>query len=61
MNRDLVIHELVAVDAQLKRIRRLAESIGDAEQLKARLPQLITETQRQVNALCSRIAQQEGD
>lgn len=61
MNRDLIIHQLVAVDAQLKRIRRLAESIGDAGELKDRLPPLITETSRQVNALCSRIAQQEGD
>ena len=61
MNRDLVIHELVAVDAQLRRIRRLAQSIGDAKESKARLPQLITETSHRVNALCSRIAQQEGE
>ena len=61
MNRDLVIHELVAVDAQLRRIRRLAQSIGDAKESKARLPQLIEETSRRVNALCSRIAHQEGE
>ena len=61
MNRDLVIHELVAVDAQLRRIRRLAQSIGDSKELQARLPQLITETSRRVNTLCGRIAQQEGE
>lgn len=61
MKRDLVIHELVAVDAQLRRLRRLAESIGDAEQLKARLPRLIGETAKRVQVLCSRIGQEEGD
>ena len=61
MNRDLILQELVALDAQLRRIRRLAQSIGDANESKARLPPLIEQTSRRVNALCSRIAQQEGE
>jgi hypothetical protein len=61
MNRDLILLELVALDAQLRRIRRLAQSIGSSDELKARLPPLITQISRRVNALCSRIAQQEGE
>lgn len=36
--RDLVIHHLVAIDAQLRRIRGLALHIGDGAELKARIP-----------------------
>ena len=61
MNRDLIIHHLVAVDAQLRRIRRLANSIGDGNELKVRLPPLIEETCHRVQVLRSEMGQQEGD
>lgn len=61
MTRDLIIHHLVALDAQLRRLHRLAETIGSLDELKVRLPPLIAETHRRVQVLCSRIGQQEGD
>jgi len=60
MNRDLVIQVLVAVEAMLRRIERLATSIGDAAEHKARIPPLIAETRRQLQSLTDRIAQTEG-
>jgi len=61
MTRDLLIHHLVAIDAQLRRIRRLANSIGDGNELKVRLPPLIEETCHRVQVLRSEMGQQEGD
>ncbi len=60
MNRDTVIHQLIAVEAQLRRLRRLAESIHDPLELQARLPGLIVETHRSVQSLVSRINEREG-
>ena len=60
MNRDLIIQNLVAVDAQLRRIERLSKKIGDVTEHKARIPPLIEETRRQLTSLCGRVAQLEG-
>lgn len=60
MNRDIVIHHLVGVEAQLRRIERLSSSIGDALEHKARITALITEARRTLQSLCGRIEQQEG-
>jgi hypothetical protein len=60
MNRDLVIHHLVGVEAQLRRIERLSSSIGDPTEHKARIPALITETRRTLQTLTGRIEQVEG-
>lgn len=60
MNRDLIVHHLVALDAQLRRLRRLSETIGDGAELKARLPRLIAETCGSMQRLMSAVGQQEG-
>lgn len=60
MNRDLLIHHVVALDAQLRRLRRLADAIGDGAELKARLPALIAESCRTTQRLMSALGQQEG-
>lgn len=60
MNRDLVIHVLVAVEAQLRRIERLSLSIGDAEEHRARIPPLVNETRRYLSNITGRILQSEG-
>lgn len=60
MNRDLVIHHLVAIDAQLRRMHRLADTIQDGAELKARLPGLLGETAKAMHGLMSRIGQGEG-
>ncbi len=59
MNRDLIVHHLVAIDAQLRRMRRLAVSLGAAE-LKARLPALVEETTRGMQRVMSSVGQDEG-
>lgn len=60
MNRDLVIQVAVGVDAQLRRIEQLSRSIGDPVEHKARIPPLITESRRQLQSLCDRLAQVKG-
>jgi hypothetical protein len=60
MNRDLVIQNLVAVDAQLRRLERLSNSISDAVEHKARIPPLIAESRRQLQSLCGRLEQSES-
>lgn len=60
MDRDLIVQQVVAIDAQLRRMRRLAESITDPAELRARLPRLLAETARTSHALLSRIGQAEG-
>lgn len=60
MTRDLLIHHLVALDAQLRRMRRLSEHITDGVELKARLPQLIAKTSNELHRLMSEIGQGEG-
>lgn len=60
MNRDLVLHHLVALDAQIRRVCALARSIGDAEELRARLPRLLDETARTSQRALSAIARPEG-
>jgi hypothetical protein len=58
--RDLVIHHLVAIDAQMRRIRGLAGTIGNAVELKARIVPLLDETCKRCHVLMSLIGQQEG-
>lgn len=60
MNRDLIIHRLVALDAQLRRLRRLADNIGDGAELKARLPTLIAESCVSMQRIMSDLSIQEG-
>lgn len=60
MNRDLVLHVVVGVDAQLRRIERLSRSIADPVEHKTRIPPLIAESRRQLQSMCDRVAQQEG-
>ncbi|MBI3043575.1 MAG: hypothetical protein HYY78_12215 [Betaproteobacteria bacterium] len=60
MNRDLIINVVVGVDAKLRRIERLALSIGDPQQHKSRIPPLITDVRRELQSLCGRLAQLEG-
>lgn len=60
MKRDQVIHVLVAAAAQLRRSERLAQNIGSAEELQARLPVLISDTRRMLESLCSKIEHEEG-
>lgn len=60
MTRDLIIQHLVGLDAQLRRIERLAANIGSAEEIKARIPPLIECAARSVQQLASRIEQLEG-
>ena len=59
-SRDLVIHHLVAIDAQLRRIRGLVRKIGDAQELAARIAPLLDETCKRSHALLSLTGQQEG-
>ena len=60
MNRDQVIHLLVAAEAQLRRTERLAASIGDATEHQHRIPPLIAATRRMLQRACSQIEQAEG-
>lgn len=60
MHRDLVLHQVIGVNAQLKRLERLANSINDPTELKARLPPLITLTCKNLNTLMNALAQREG-
>ena len=60
MNRDQIIHELVAIDAQLRRMRRLSERINSDAEFRARLPELIARTAQGVNRVLSEIGKQEG-
>ena len=60
LDRDLVIHHVVAIDAQLRRIRGLASKIGDGAELKARIGPLLDETCRRCHSLLGRIGHQEG-
>jgi hypothetical protein len=57
---DLLIHHLVAIDAQLRRMRRLAHHVGNSEELRARLTALLDESCRDLHRLMSRIGQEEG-
>lgn len=59
-SRDQVIHHLVAIDAQLRRLRGLARNIGDGAEFKARIGPLLDETCRRSHAILSLIGQQEG-
>lgn len=60
MDRDQIVHVLVAATAQLRRCERLANNIGSAEELQARLPRLISETRRLLESAASSIEQSEG-
>lgn len=46
MNRDRILHVVVAAEAQLRRTERLASTIGDAVEYRKRIPPLIAETRR---------------
>jgi len=60
MNRDLVIHHLVAIDAQLRRMRRLAHRINDGVEIRARLTPLLDQTCVDMHRIMCQIGQQEG-
>lgn len=60
MSRDLVVHHLVGLDAQLRRMRCLARTIGSSAELQARLPKLLDESCRASQRALSAIAGQEG-
>lgn len=60
MKRDLIVHHLVALDAQLRRVRALAGSIGSPAELQARLPALIDESCRTLDRVMGQIRRQEG-
>jgi hypothetical protein len=60
MKRDLLIHHLVGIEAQLRRLRRLAHHVGDAAELRARLTPILDESCRDLHRLTSRIGQEEG-
>ncbi len=54
MNRNPLIDQLVAVNAQLRRMRRLADNVKSDADFRARLPQLIASC-RTVGPLASRV------
>lgn len=60
IHRDLILHQVIGVNAQLKRLERLANSINDPTELKARLPPLITLTCKNLNIVIAGLAQGEG-
>lgn len=60
MNRDLVVHNLVALDAQLRRMRSLVRTIKNPAELTARLPALLEESCRTSQRALSRVAVPEG-
>ena len=60
MRCDLLIHKLVAIDAQLRRMRHLAAKIGSDAEFRARLPLLIASTSQELHRLMSELGQQEG-
>lgn len=59
MKRDLVLHHLVALDAQLRRMRGIAETREPAE-VKARLAPLLKATCRESQRVLSAAAAEEG-
>lgn len=57
MNRDLIIHTLVAAEAQLRRTERLAATIGNAAEYRKRIPPLVAETRRLLQPIIQRVNQ----
>ena len=60
MKRDLILQVLVGAEAQLRRIERLAASIGDPTEHKQRIPPMISTVRHLLQSTCSRIEQSEG-
>lgn len=58
--RDLIIHHLVAIDAQLRRLRGLHRKIEDGVELRARIGPLLNETCKRSHEILSLIGQVEG-
>jgi hypothetical protein len=54
MNRDLVVHQVVAIDAQIRHMIALTQTVGSAEELKARLPALLEESAAATQRIPSR-------
>lgn len=60
MNRDLLIQQLVALEAKLRRARHLAESVKDPVEFVARLRPIIHDAASGAQALAQRLTQREG-
>lgn len=60
MNRDLIVLNLVGIEAQLRRIERVAATINDPTQFSARVPPMLGEMARSTRSLVDRIEHSEG-
>lgn len=57
MNRDLILHIVIAAEAQLRRTERLAATIGDPVEYRKRIPPLVSETRRLLEPIVQRVNQ----
>ena len=60
MNRDLIVLNLVGMEAQLRRIERVSSSIKDPTEFSVRVPPLVHEMARMTRSLVDRIEYCEG-
>lgn len=61
MNRDLIAHHVVALDAQIQRLRRICAEVRDPVELKARLPRLLELTADRTRQLARAVDLSNGD